>query len=588
VARVAAIVVAYAALTAFLTWPLPAQIATHLPDTSFGCRTDTLVSAFVLSHDSQALLEAPARLPHAGVYHPTPLALFYGESSFGALPLFLPLFAATGNPVFALNGLYLVSLSLTLASMHLLGWRWTGSHAAAAIGGLTLATTRWLFWWTATSTMYAVLFWIPLILSLTVDPGVVRGRVWRLALLLVLQATGTPYVGLGVLLPLAFLALIRTARSETRAGGVQLVGALALASMLLVPAYVGYFMVRLQNPLLETQSYWAASLQALAVWLPWGLLDRDRPTGIALIVIPLIAIGAALFRARRDPTPVLRQRWLHAGYWAAAGIFICFAPSAQWGSWSVPLPQALLWKLPFLGTIRVPHRLGVAALFGIAALAALAFAECSRRLVSATAGDTAAMPVARRRASAVTFVLALLVGGAMYLDYDRGVPLPLPPNYLPVPPVYPIQGPLPDRFPTRVPPDPGTDLLPALASRQGALVELPIGVGSVGAPESQAKAMFRAIFHRRPILNGYTSYWPKEHPARMDLVRRLPDPVALARLAREADLAFVLVRLADMPPVARSTWDAIAGGSRSDLRLVARSGDDVLFAVDAPAGTVVR
>jgi hypothetical protein len=140
------------------------------------------------------------------------------------------------------------------------------------------------------------------------------------------------------------------------------------------------------------------------------------------------------------------------------------------------------------------------------------------------------------------------------------------------------------------------------------VLELP--VGQVRGPDSpndaplQARAMFRSIFHHRPILNGYGGYWPEGFPERMALARRLPDPGALGALRAATGLEMILVhpRLygaverqlcrmlerrgltaercqEDFGVAQRAAWRALATGDRPDLRLVATEGDDLLFAV---------
>jgi hypothetical protein len=129
--------------------------------------------------------------------------------------------------------------------------------------------------------------------------------------------------------------------------------------------------------------------------------------------------------------------------------------------------------------------------------------------------------------------------------------------------------------------------------------------------EQHARAMYRSIFHGRRLVNGYNSYFPAGFRERMALAKRLPDPEALAALRRETGLDWILVHVADIGRYERelceivhrarraercgerigaserAAWLALAeSGGRDDLRLIARDGDDQLFAVggeDQPA-----
>jgi hypothetical protein len=111
-------------------------------------------------------------------------------------------------------------------------------------------------------------------------------------------------------------------------------------------------------------------------------------------------------------------------------------------------------------------------------------------------------------------------------------------------------------------------------------------------------------------LNGYASYWPTGFPQRLALACRLPDPEALAALRRETGLAMILVHLNALgdprparppykcPPCVwvgppdpltpvgseeRALWLALADHGGAGLQLVARDGDDLLFAVTQPS-----
>jgi hypothetical protein len=91
--------------------------------------------------------------------------------------------------------------------------------------------------------------------------------------------------------------------------------------------------------------------------------------------------------------------------------------------------------------------------------------------------------------------------------------------------------------------------------------------------------MYRSIFHWRPLLNGYNSFFPVGFPERMALAARLPGRAALAALRRETGLTNVVVRLGGLPAVTRARWERVARRGRDDLRLVLRDGNELLFAV---------
>jgi hypothetical protein len=576
------VLVLHAALVVWLTWPLAAHSTTHLPDTWRGCRFDALHLTWALAHQSRALVTAPWQLFDANAYYPTPHALFYVDGGFGALPLFAPVFLSTGNPTLAINFTLLAGIVLTATALHLVVLRWTGSWLAGLIAAWTVLTTRWVLWtWIPVAPNYAVLFYLPVIVLLAAKDAAPH----KLAPLVVLQGLASPYLAAATLAPLGALACGRGLRPSTRGAALRLVAALGVAGVALLVANAGYLLVHRTDAHVARQSVWAASA-LFPMPLPWGLVAPDAASAVPLSALVLVLTGglvAARARWRREPVAA-RDAWMHGALWVVVGLVASLTPVVRWFDAEVALPHRLLadW-LPIYDIIRFPNRLAVAALIGMAILAGVAFAEC----------------VGRLRTRALSLPVAALVMAVMYAQYAGGFRAPGIPLMAPLPRVYPIWE-----------PPAGDSALVALLRRPGGpVLELPIG--QVSGPDSandaplQARAMFRSIFHRRPILNGYGGYWPEGFPERMALARRLPDAQALGALRATTGLAMILVhprlygaverevcrmlerrgRTAerchdDFGVAERAAWRALAaGGDRPDLRLVATEGDDLLFAV---------
>ena len=79
-------------------------------------------------------------------YHPTPSALFYGETGLGAVPYFAPCYWIFHNPVLAINVTFIGSLCLTAVAFHWVVHRWTMSHIAGLVAAMTFLFTRWVLW----------------------------------------------------------------------------------------------------------------------------------------------------------------------------------------------------------------------------------------------------------------------------------------------------------------------------------------------------------------------------------------------------------------------------------------------------------
>jgi hypothetical protein len=281
----------------------------------------------------------------------------------------------------------------------------------------------------------------------------------------------------------------------------------------------------------------------------------------------MIALGAARALARRRGGRTERRDhlWVHAAVWAVVGTALSLRPQVLWRGTRFTLPHLALARswAPALAFIRVPERLAVAGWVGLALLAGLAFAE----LVP---------PSRRRRIQVLSAGLACVLILVMYEQYARGLGQPAAYGLSPLPAVYPLQRMA--RGDSRV--------LQVLRAAEGPVVELPLDPSVPTHPAYQAAAMYRSIFHWRPLLNGYSSYWPREFPELMRLAAQLPDPRALQELRRRTGLRLVLVRVtaslwneARFEPV-RQLWRGIATrADRADLELVAADDELLLFRV---------
>ncbi len=547
VAGQAGIAALYLGLVAWLTWPLATSLGTRVPATTMWWMFDARFEIWALAWESHALVTAPTRLAHANIYHPTPYALFYGPPGFGALPYFAPVFLATGNPALAINVTFLVSIALTAWALHLVVARWTGSNVAGFVAACAFLANRWLLWaWVPGVPQYSVLQFFPLIVLLA---SRVRVSAWLVPLVVFQSLVDPLYIAPAVFAPLGVLAIGRLIRRDTRSGGWRLVGLLGLALLALTPVAAGFLAVRRLTPHLDSQTPYAFRPDVAVPPLVFGVLgSTDVPTP-ALAVILLG--GLAFLLRRRAAEPGVRTGWAHAALWAAVGIYIALPPRVLLDGWSLRLPQ---WWLPITRYWRTSANLGTAGLMGLALLTGLAFAECAR-LVSRPAVPARLRPLARS-------ALAALLLGALYAAYQLGRD-----------PIFP-RPPLPSSYPLGVPLMPTSPLLAILRRPGGPLLELP-----ANNIMQAAQAMYGSIFHWRPLLNGYASYWPEGFAERMALARRLPDADALATLRAETGLELILVH-ANWGEPKRAAWLELADrGGREDVRLLARDGSDLLFIV---------
>jgi hypothetical protein len=551
----------YAVGVCWLTWPLAAHVRTHLADTSLSCRIDGWHGAWALAWAAHALGTDPSAFFEANIYHPTPNALAYGEMGLGALVLFAPVFSLTGNPALAVNSTFLGGLALTASGVHRVVVRWTGTELAGLVAGSTVLTAPWTLWmWVPTAPYYAALFYLPWIVLLAASRGGGWRRTTALAALVALQSLTDPvYVAPATWAPLLVLAAARLRRGDDRRDGTRLLAALALSGLLLAPVYRAHVAVLQREPDPAAQSVWRVPPERLAALgvpvvagipmhpqpAPWSGTMNAGPLGVAPIVLVLIGMGALLQLASRpaDGRAPSTRTWVHAGVWAATGVAISVPAVGTIGD-AVVMPHfALAARVApdLLQIVRSPWRLGVAALIGLALLGGLAFARCAHAL--------------SRRARGAPLLLATLVVGLAVLECRRHVPAAYP-----VAPAMRGDGPI----------------LEALRRGAGPLLELPVPDAG-GAPFLHTRAMYRSIFHWRPLLNGYGSYFPARFPDLMRLASNLPDADALAALRRETGLATILVHLRPGLPNLGAWREAANDAGAEGLVLVAREGDEAVF-----------
>jgi len=569
----------YGAVVCWLTWPLAARLATHLPATTTACEWDTLYTAWALAWQTHAIGAAATSLFGANIYHPAPDALLYGPPAFGAVPYFGTVFAATRNPALALNLLFLGSLVLAAALVHAVVQQWTGMAAAGFVAGCTFLASRWLFWdFVPTAPQFAVVFYIPLAVAVASVPRFTWRATLGLFLLVFLQGLSEiVYLAPAIMLPLGMIALARLVRPGTRREGLALLVAVGAAALLLIGLHWPYFAMVRRTPDLSSQSFWP-TFEPRPLELPWDLLGVYSPIAVPGLALILIVAGGAkaLVRRARHGAAAGDRLWKHAVLWVVVGTAISLRERVAWHGTVLTLPHFALVRswFPAASVIREPRRLAVVALVGLALLAGLAVAELLR--------STTARPANRIRISLVQGAVAILLALGMYIQYARAIWVPE--GYgQPLPAAYPLQEAIRGESP----------VLRALHEAGGPTIELPLWPPLPTFPPYHAVPMYRSIFHWQPLLNGYASYWPRDFPELMTLAARLPDPQALQELRRRAGLRFVLVRLTArlwneqrLEPL-RQVWRGIAARhDRPDLELVAADDELMLFRVtDLPVAS---
>jgi hypothetical protein len=556
---------AFTHLTVVFTWPLGERLSSALPH-DLG---DPILNTWLLWWNAHVapLTRAWWNPPF---FWPLPDVLARSENLLGISLVATPLQWLGATPVVAYNIVFLLSFPLTAMAAYALAYVITRQHAAAAIAGLVFAFNPYrTSQFAHLQMMWA--FWMPLALA-TLHRYREDGRwQWLVAfdLLWIGQALSNGYYLLFFsILVVLWIAWFLSSRHDVRRL-LPLAVAWAAAWTVVAPLLVGYqtalntagaertlteiraFSADLSafaatSPLVWTwrrlslvfrseqqlfPGVFAVALTIAGLWSVPGdgrsspLVRRVRigvlllagavvglaaiammtgpirtrvltvdsiakPIGIAIwLIVAAVALGPRVRRAFAERSSLV----FYAG--AALLMFACaLGPEpALHGQaiWYKP-PYAWLINLPGFGAIRVPARFAMLGELCLAIAAASSFAAYVRSL----------------RPRQATVAAAVCIAALLADSWVAGLPVPS----------------VPERFAGLEAIDNGTPVL-----------ELPLGV------LEDTAAMYRSMFHRAPLVNGYSGFVPP-HYALLQTALAEGDDTAIDALLAVHDLVVVIDR----------------------------------------------
>ena len=541
-ARLAGVFVIYLLATGVYTWPLLRDLGTRLPSDP----ADPVFNTSILWWNATTVPFSPQwwNAPH---YYPSDSVAAFTENLVGLAPIATPVYWLTQNPIAAYNVAYFLTYALSALAVFLLVESLTKRRDAAFLAGFAFAFTPYRTTEIAHIQSLAA-YWLPLAL-LGLHRYLQDGRGRWLALFAIcwpLQALSNGYYMLfGGIVIGCWLMYFCTTR-VTRRPGMDILGVWAVSTLPLAPIFIRYSAVhehfgfiRDVNEILAYSAKPASWLQVSGdVWFWRNLLPQGTDdlfpgvTAIALVCAAAVIVGARSARRLTSVSATLLARTvlsialflatlavlitLIAGPWSTTimGIVIrmrdlnralivaaisfvllialsprarnsltrrdpfvfyggmtvvialfCCGPVLRVGDAVVldPAPYKWLMALPGFRELRVPPRFWM---FGVMCLA-----------TAAGIGYAAIRPLGRTRAalafSAILF--GLIVDGWM--------------------PTMRMAEP-PQRWPEV-----------EAAGRPEPVLELPIG------PDWDWDAVFRAVDHRRRVMNGISGYDPPHYEA---------------------------------------------------------------------------
>jgi hypothetical protein len=581
---------AYFALTIVFTWPLAARMSSGLPH-DLG---DPLLVTWILWWNAhvtpltEAWWNAPFLWPTRGV-------TAFAEHLLGVSLLTTPLQRLGASPVAAYNAAFLLTFPLSALGAHALGFRLTRRHDAALIAGLIYGFNPYR---TVQLSHLQVIwsFWMPFALTALHAFRDDRRARWLLlfGVLVLAQSLGNLYFLLFFPVLIAMWAIwFFDVRRELRPQ-LQVCAALALALAPVAPILLAYRRLHagfgFERGLGEMRVF-SADLISLSWTAPEVALWSFRSAGanteqqlfFGLTALAVIA-AASVVEARRVPEGPAAWPRVRAVAAATAAVFAALTlVTLAIGPWRI---AAAGWTIATLGTLSKP--LSIAILAAVAALAS------GPRVVALARARSAF--VFYVIAAAVLFVLSMgpdptFLGAPFFyrgpwrwltaLPGFNGVRVParfamlvtlclsaaaalgfvalvsrLPKRRTRLAAALVIAGILADSWihGLAIVPIPDRLAIEERLTGDAPILELPLG-----DTFPDLAAMYRAIYHGHPVVNGWSGYFPV-HYELLSLALRKPRKEAVAALAGLGTALTVVVDARTPEGAEWATLVALHGG----------------------------
>ena len=514
----------FCALAVAWTWPLARHLASRIPNDP----GDPVLNTYLLGWNARTL-------PFSGGWWDPPFffpmhgALALSEHLAGLAVISTPVQLLGGSAVLAYNISFLASFALSGWFAYLLVYRLTGSFIAAIVAGIAYGFAPFRSGQLA-HLQVLTSQWLPLQLLAMHAYLKDHRRRWLVlcgAAWLVQGLSNGYYLLFAPVLTVLWLVWFPRWKKAPR-GGVALAGAWGAASLLFVPFLLKYREVhdalgltRPEAEILKFSAQPASFLNApamLAFWTPRDPFAAESFLFPGITVVAITLASSVVCLSRRSLRTIAEERSA-LFFYAVSAIFLAtltLGPGeADGGALRRLRPYYWLTVLPGYGSLRVPSRFAMLSALCLAVATGMGMA----RLLSALSG---------KRVARACLVSAVLTG--LFVD---GWMLPIP---LQLPPGRQILQDIPENAAVlEVPPD-----------------EVPINVF----------AMYRGLFHRRPLINGYSGHVPPHYDILGQSLRR-GDPSAVLELARGRPLAIIVSDRYDASGDYREMIEALPGVTRT-------------------------
>ncbi len=486
-------------LAAIVTWPQ----ALDVTGTLIG-HHDVYFSIWRLGWIAHALATSPTHLFDANVFYPATGTLTYSDATLLQGLLAAPFLWAGAPPTLVYNVLLLLGFAGSGLGVFVLARYLAGATAPAlvAAAAFTLAPYR------IEHIMHLELqwaMWIPL--TLWALHRTIDNASWRwgavAGLFFWLQVISCVYYGVFLALLLALVVPLLLVVGGARS--VRAVPALAVSAAVAVVLVLPYAWPYIQTSrtlggrdMRDVARYSAHPLNYLATTSMsrlWGW-TAERWGGNELGLFPgavVIALSAASALGRS-------KRWVLA-YGAAAALAITFSFGIN-----TSVYRWLFEQIPLLQGLRSSARFAIVT-------------SCAMAVLAAFGAQAVAERCGRWRAMAIPILLVLMTVEGLNRPFVLSADPLMQPS-----PIYKV----------------------IRAAPPGTLIELPVPRLS-RLPGWDAYYSLWSLQHWKPLVNGYSGYYPPDYIQTMVRMEMFPDDTSLARL-RAHDVRYIVVHKAFFEP----------------------------------------
>jgi hypothetical protein len=488
----AGLVLVFVALTCAMMWPLVRHITDHAVE-----HQDVYFNMWRLEWVAHALATSPTNLFNGNIFYREPRTLLFSDAMLVQGIAAAPLIWLGLPPVLVHNIMLLGAIVVSAVAMAAFVRHLTGSRGAALLAGAIFAFAPYRF----AHVMHMELQW----------------TMWT---------------------PLAFLSMHRTLENGRVRDG--LFTGLAVVLQVLSSVYYGVFLVTLLTLcaiLLKFGERWALARRAIVPLTAGALL--------AVAIVGFYAVPYLQARARvgeRDPAEIRVFTARPADY------LVTSQRNWMYGRWQAPsnperrlFPGAVPVLLAMVGVLlRVPSRtIMVYVLGGVAAFeASLGLRGYLYAFLYDHVAAFHALRAPARLGIFVVFFIATLAGyGYSYLarTLDARKRLALLAVLTATVLVENVTALTVVAYPNTAPP-----VYRLLATQPpGVVAEFPMPKVNT-LPGDDAKYAYMSIFHWKPLVNGYSGFYPPTYIRRLLDVRRFPEPFAL-RVLRQDGVRYLVV-----------------------------------------------